>query len=65
MVQTDCMATPICVKTGGHSDPLTASPDINPLGGKVVDSLEKKGLVLKGNKGKNQVSSPLSKGRRK
>ncbi len=58
-------STPTGISLGGSSEPLTASPDHNPLGGKVVDSLEKKSLALKGNKGKNKVSSPSNKGRRK
>lgn len=60
-------STPTGLSLGGSSEPLTASPNHNPLGGKVVDSLEKKSPALsrQGNKGKKKVSSLYQQGRRK
>lgn len=40
-------STPTSISLGGSSEPFTASPDDNPLCGKVVNSLDKKSFALK------------------
>lgn len=52
------------VKEDG-SEPQTASPDLNPFGGRVKDSLERKGLAQKANYGKNKLYSIPGKGTKK
>lgn len=47
------------------SEPLTASPDPNPLGRIAADSVEKLGPPLNPRKGKNKNLSPPSRGRKR
>jgi hypothetical protein len=46
-------------------DPCTASPELNPLAGKVKDSLDKKGNPQKVHKGPSKQNSSPYRGRKR